>query len=555
MKLIFICFLTVISQLVLGSEIRYQLEPSRPIVDEPFRLILEIDTQERGEPFISFTPGEVEVLGRSDLGVSMQTTIIGGQMSSKRIYRYAYDLMAKRAGTVRLTNLSADINGSKIRGPDIAINVLRERAAPKPFFVQAEVSKNEAYVGEGINLDYYLYFRVSILGLEILDFPKLNNFIKRFYMTSDHHETVEFDGTVYRRRKAYSARVYPETTGELKVDPIQLRIQYSDRVSGGFGGFGFGNVQSQTRTLRSDLVTINVKPLPAEGVPKNFTGLVGEHKFRLEVPRDKFVTNEVVDVRLEVEGPGALENMSAPIIYDDKNLEVFDTKSEFRETSEASAKKTFNYTFIARGPLADQSPQVEFSYFDAIEGVYRQVSVTRPKITISATTNVAVEPEPLESTSQNTPVASIPSFHTKLNAPYFFVPTSIKSMKNLSAFVSLFALLGIILICLSILLKREQQTHGLVLFQKIEKEIKKNGINYNRVYKLLSLFQDDFENIGPQEALKRLNLPKETQTYFSALVNIAERETYAQGRGETQLNFDRRHFKILRKAYRELKNG
>ena len=71
------------------------------------------------------------------------------------------------------------------------------------------MSKTQAYIGEGIDVRYYLYSRAPVVQTEFKSFPKLNGFIKRYHKIADREEAVEYEGIVYRRSLKYSARVYP----------------------------------------------------------------------------------------------------------------------------------------------------------------------------------------------------------------------------------------------------------------------------------------------------------------------------------------------------------
>ena len=61
----------------------------------------------------------------------------------------------------------------------------------------------------------------------------------------------------------------------------------------------------RVRTIRSETIKIDVLPLPTEGRPENFTGLVGDHKFRLNYNKTKYLANEPIELELVAEGEGA----------------------------------------------------------------------------------------------------------------------------------------------------------------------------------------------------------------------------------------------------------
>ena len=159
---------------------------------------------------------------------------------------------------------------------------------------------------------------------KLKEFPKLNKFIKRFHHINSPVEMVQYKGQVLKRILAYSARLYPEKVGPAVLDPMKISIQI---IESDYGGFGFGSQRYKNKDLSSPRVEVEVLPLPSEGVPASFTGLVGEHEFNLSVPKSKYLINEPIEIKLEVKGKGAVENYDAPTIFSDNNLEQFDTNT------------------------------------------------------------------------------------------------------------------------------------------------------------------------------------------------------------------------------------
>ena len=191
-------------------------------------MIFKIESSQRADPKISFDPGKAEVIGRQKGGVSISTTIINGRVSAKKEATYIYELVSATPGTIRITNIEVDNGGVKTKVEDQVINVGAVRKEPRSYFLNAEISNKNPFIGEGIQVNYYLYTRFSenIIGNEILKFPVLNHFIKRFQMPSNQIERIQKDGLIYNRRLIYAARLYPVKEGEINVDPLQLKIQY-----------------------------------------------------------------------------------------------------------------------------------------------------------------------------------------------------------------------------------------------------------------------------------------------------------------------------------------
>ena len=86
----------------------------------------------------------------------------------------------------------------------------------------------------------------------------------------------------------------------------------------------------------------------------------------------------------------------------------FDTKSEVTELGTSAAKKVFEYTYLARGPMSIKARELSIAYFDPSSGRYIEKKITVPGIEVSGVAAVANTPSASGSTQgQNkTPMAS-----------------------------------------------------------------------------------------------------------------------------------------------------
>lgn len=377
-------------------EVEVEVRPVSPIVDETFDVNFIIETDGREDPMIRFNPGHAEVLGKSNRGVSINTTVVNGQISTVRKVTIAYQLISKKVGYLYLRDISVEAGGEVKNLKNLRLNVLREAKEPQSMFLRAETSKDEYYVGEGIDLKYYIYYRNNIVSQEIKEFPKLNGFIKRFHKEVNNTERVEVDGVLYRRTLVYSARLYPEKIGEAKIDPLRMNIQYSDFThSSPFGTFGLQMGRYKARTLSSKTIAIKVLPIPAENAPANFTGLVGNHRFEFTQNKNKFLVNEALEYRLVVEGEGALEKLDAPIIYSNPDLEQFDTRSEVVEVDQSRARKQFDYTLLPRAQMTLEPSTLELSTFDPNSKTFVAHKIDLPGIEVGGTATTATRSSPI----------------------------------------------------------------------------------------------------------------------------------------------------------------
>ncbi|RPJ78523.1 MAG: hypothetical protein EHM20_03705, partial [Alphaproteobacteria bacterium] len=384
LKLFFITFTLIFTAVLKAEDVEVEVSPPEPLINESFFVTFKIKSTGNVDPYISFTPVGAVVQGKSEQGVSISTIVINGKFTTTREQNYVYELIAERQGQVSLKNIKVEVGGKVTNVKDLSFNVLAQAKRIPDAFMEATASKTKLYLGEGIDVNYYLYFKTSIAANDVKEFPKLNKFIKRFHHINSPVETVQYKGQMFKRILTYSARLYPEKIGNAVLDPMIISVQIVESdYSSPFGAFGMGAQRFKNKDLASPRIEVEVRPLPTENVPASFTGLVGEHEFSLSIPKTKYLVNEPIEVKFEVKGKGAVENMDTPSIYSDNNLEQFDTKSEVTEIGTQAAKKVFEYTFLARGPLNLATRDLNLSYFDPSTGRYIEKKVSVPGIEVS----------------------------------------------------------------------------------------------------------------------------------------------------------------------------
>jgi len=562
-KYISFILLFLFSLPVFAGSLEISVDPLEPLKGESFFVTIKVKNISDENPMISFDPRNVTVLGRENRGVSVRTTIINGRLSTEREIIYAYEMMADHSGRARLENIQVEAGGQTIKHKNISIKILNAPKKKPEILARVEVNKDEIYVGEGITANYYLYNRIPIVGYDIKTFPKLDKFLKRFNQVTDNAERVEFMGEVYERRLIYSAKLFAEKAGKLRLDPIRLRVQYATRSSRNdpFAALGFGLSRRSVRvkSVSSKVQDLKVVSLPTEGLKKHFTGLVGKHSFDIEVNKSKFLVNDPIEIKFEVRGPGALEFYELRNLYQHPNLEEFEGKSDLRLQEGGDAIKSFDFTYLPRGPLKLGGKTIKFSYFDSDTKSYEDISINLPAITADGSGNYASknsepkvdESEQEEDSEDEKPVTPIVNKKREIISPIF---------NNESMRVNWFNLINYSLSVLALFLigflirSKVKGIRAGSEFTKLVDEMKKSGVSYSRLFKLLKQFdQVDLSRVSGNRELKdilsSLDLSPESREYFEALVDSCEKQNYLEGQDVVGADFDPKHFKELEKLY------
>ncbi|MCR9205051.1 MAG: BatD family protein [Halobacteriovoraceae bacterium] len=528
MKKLTLVLITFLISSLGWAQLDVKVNPSQPVKQETFNIIFEITTTENVDPQISFNPNGIEILGRSK-EVSLSTSIINGQFSSTRKIKVIYEAVVEKPRVYFINNIRVDIDGKELKHNPVRIPVLNRKKKASAMFLRAEVTKKTIYIGEGIDVRYYLYSRVPVVQTEFKSFPKLDGFIKRFHKVDEREETVEVDGQIYRRSLKYSARIYAEKAGKMYIDPLRLNIQYASSRGNPFGSFGLSFNRFRSKSVNSPKEEIKVLPLPAENVPLNFTGLVGEHDFKFTSTKSKYVVNEAIEAKLEVVGPGALEKMNAPILYQDAALEQFDTKSDFIEIGRSSGRKVFDYTFLARADVEIPARLLKLAYFDPTDKTYKEKSVEISSLTIGGGGVPIVSPglnNNNNTSSEGEVASSKPDFNYGMAAPLFeeswgSIPLNWPKLILISFSILVF------IQCLELFLRSFRSSQLKNNIDGEIKRIKKEGMNYSLIANLIYRLHPEAEDVSLREVIDSSNLPSKDKKYFLEVVDTLEKKTFA----------------------------
>jgi hypothetical protein len=535
MKLV-LFFIIFISQLTFANEVKVIVDPKEPLLGESFNVIFKVVTKNGTDPIINFNPQGLEVISRQETGVSTRTSYVNGRLSVERSISITYELIANKSGSTYLKNINVELNGKTIKHPTVRIMVLKTARRSKDIMALAIVDKESAFVGESILVRYYLYNKIQVNTTDIKRFPKLDKFLKRYHQEKMRAERVQYNGDIYTRRIIYSAQLFAEKPGKYKIDPITLNVQFMKRSSGyNRLGFGFGKTRSKSVTSKAIMVEINA--LPIDNVPPHFTGLVGEHSFELQLNKNKFVVNEPIEMRLTVQGKGALELYESPKILKNSEVEEFDSNSDFVISGDFSATKTFNITYLGRENFSEKSKVIPFAYFDTQKMEYITKNLDLGSIIVAGGQQVVRSQGNSVDKAENKPIEPnyIPKEKIDLTPLYKFSNSYMYNKTYIFIFlIFIFILLGIYKTFYFF-------KNRLLLKPELYKVIEKEGVDYGRLHKLISQLGQGTDMI---DTIRKSNLSKNSKKYFSELISKCEQDYKSNGNIQ--------HYKIKKKILVEV---
>ncbi len=234
------------------------------------------------------------------------------------------------------------------------------------FFIQVEVDKADVYAGEQVTAVWYLYTKGIIRDLDTLKYPDLKSFWKEdIEISTNLNFTQEIiNGVPYRKALLASYALFPIKEGEALIDTYKAKCS----VMADMMGFGAGKAYTYTKVSKE--VKINVRPIPTEGRPADFSGAVGDFRLLTKVDDGNIVTNQPFSFHVRFEGKGNAKLIDLPPFEAPQGVELYDTQKDAKFFKNGTSYKDFNLLLVARNQGEFTIPSVSVSIFDPLKRVY-----------------------------------------------------------------------------------------------------------------------------------------------------------------------------------------
>ena len=416
MKRIISILLSLITLSAFADDVVFKASaPKQVIVGRPFQLTYSVNQRSRDLRAPEFT--DFDVLSGPYTSTSSSTSFVNGKRTSSFEQTYTYMLMARKAGTFTIGPATIKVDGENVQSNGVRIEVLPEDQQPaqssqpsaagnqqsagqssqssqsgsvssENLFVRTIASKTRVHEQEALMVTYKLYFaNVDVAQLtNNTKLPEFTGFLKQELEQGEIQTELEhYNGRNYQTAVLYRTILYPQHSGEIKIDPANfeavLRVQVQQRPRSIFDDF-FGSYTNVTRMLTAPGVTIHVAALPS-GKPAGFSGGVGRFTLTPSISQTEVQTNDAVTIKLDISGAGNMKLLKTPAIDWPEGFEPYDPKvtNDFRTTtSGVSGTKSIEYLAIPRSAGEYTIPAVKFSYFDIDEKAYKTLST--PEYTI-----------------------------------------------------------------------------------------------------------------------------------------------------------------------------
>lgn len=384
--------------------VRAEVEQDKVYVGEAFGYNVVVDGDD-SEPVIDIGP--LDKWSPRKAGVSplskTSITIVNGRQTQQTHKRIAvsYLLTATKVGRFYLPELNVMVNGQLYKTNRVTVEALQP-VENDDLDLEVELSTDRAYVGQPVRMTIKWYFARNVGGYNFnLPFLDDNRFViedvvavgaKRNELVKLSINGKEVIARKYNTNRATRAMtvivfemiVIPREEGvfEFAAPGVTCKLEKPRRSSrrrgNGFDSFFddpfFGGTREYERVIATaDDIMLTVVPLPKDGRPAAFSGLVGHYSISAGANPVAVSVGDPITLTVTINGD-LLKGVESPDL-----AAIPDFANNFKIPSEqsvpkiANSKKIFTQTIRAKNADITEIPAIPLSCFDVDSGQYTTV--------------------------------------------------------------------------------------------------------------------------------------------------------------------------------------
>ncbi len=385
LKLIFLTVALAVSQLTL-AQVKFEAKVSKKKLGVNERLRVDFEMNKDGDNFTPPSFSGFTVVGGPNQSIS--NSWINGKRSYAKTF--SYFLQPTKRGRFTIKQAIIEIDGQTYKTLPVTVEVTGAVDKPKDgndtdfvasenLHLVAEVSKASPYLNEAITVVYKLYVspRISVSNWRELDSPKYSDFWSQAIdMKQLKIENGTYKGEPYRFVVLRKTVLYPQKTGKLNIEPLTLTVSVDvpTKRRDIFGGRLYSTVN---KTVAAGNRTINVKSLPEQGKPVDFSGAVGSFDFKVTTNKTALDATESLDAKVLVSGSGNLKLFDLPRLNVPSGLEQYEPEHNERVRTNLTGMAgniSDSYTLVPQYKGKYPIPSISFTYFDLQTETYKRIT-------------------------------------------------------------------------------------------------------------------------------------------------------------------------------------
>jgi hypothetical protein len=326
------------------------------------------------------------------------TNIINNKVTTTTTMIMTYSLRADAPGTIRIPSLSVVVEGKTYSTNPLTMNIVKP-GTTEQLDVEMTLAEQQCFVGQPVLLSIKFYysanikdpqFNVPVLSSDAFYFENpdvVNKQVQEYdlgtgetVMVSQHQVTHKGkqSNLVFLRKI-----IIPKSTGSMRIEPTTVTADVAVARSNSFFGSQF---RYKRFMVKSEPIELTVLPLPEEGKPAEFYGLVGQYTIEATATPTEISVGDPITLTIRIGGGNYLKPIRWPALEEVPELAAnFKIPSQKASPTISGGFKVFTQTIRANNENVTEIPSIPLAYFDANKRSYATVRTEPIKLDVAPT--------------------------------------------------------------------------------------------------------------------------------------------------------------------------
>ena len=321
-------------------------------------------------------------------GTSSRLEIINGKVNAG--IDYTYYLQPKNTGTFKIGPAEVTVKGKTYKSNTARLNISKPSEATGtdqgPIFLSTGLASKELYVEGQTIYTLKLYSQANVKDIS-LNLPELEHVSLTQLGKPAEYQSV-YGGRPYKVLEVRYALV-PSREGKYMIGPLTMKLtvlQPGGRSPRGlFDDRFFPFSTGRPMTLAGKALELNVLPLPTEGRPVDYNGLVGTFQIESKLEPSTVKAGESATLTVILSGRGNIKHTPDLKFPDLARTKVYKDQPALEVKQDAKGlggAKTMKWALVPEKEGRLEIPPLSVGFFDTGAKQYRVLKTSPHSLSV-----------------------------------------------------------------------------------------------------------------------------------------------------------------------------
>ena len=330
--------------------------------------------------------------------------IINGKTTQRTTTIMTYTLTASQAGRVRLPSLTVEHEGKTYQTNPVAVNIIKPGTTDQ-LDLEVTLSQQQCYVGQPVIMTVKFYISANIGDFQFnipafnsdafyIEDPDVSNPQAKLYRLNTGITVMVSQYRIVHKDKnsfllSFSKVLIPKRSGKIVMQPASVSAAVAvgrARSQDMFDSFFGSQVRYRRFMVTSEPLELEVSPLPEQGKPAQFYGLVGQYTISASATPTKVNVGDPITLTVKIGGSKYLKPVRWPALEQVPALAAnFKIPSQKASHAIDNGFKVFTQTIRANNDRVTEISPIPLTYFDVEQGRYVTAKTEPIKLEVAPT--------------------------------------------------------------------------------------------------------------------------------------------------------------------------